>query len=443
MFNLCFELFFNIFQSFMFIGFLYLFFEKKFSKSKNILISLLFVFVIFSIMTLFLISEIYIVALDICIYVIVCEIYVFVCLSGNNILRFIMPIIVFLINTVISLFALNLTSFFTGHTFEDIAMHSSLARYICVTLVNITNTIVYLVILRFSNKKYNLKSVSNIIAFVGVPLLALIIMFASSYMLIVSNYKTEIIPFVLLINISMVIITAVVWFMITRISKTNDVKTQLLLTEQRIQMYEQNVINSNVQVEKVSKIKHDIKNTILCIDELVFNGEYEKVHGICDSYADKMNEVYTPIHTNNTLLNAVVNVELEKAKNKGIDFIIEVNDSMMEFKENSDLISIIGNMCDNAIEYLDNTELPKKIIELSITKHNAYYVIICKNIIEKSILSSNPNLMTIKSNKNEHGKGVEIIKEMCDKYYGNLNISEENNMFVVKAIISNQILPEN
>lgn len=52
------------------------------------------------------------------------------------------------------------------------------------------------------------------------------------------------------------------------------------------------------------------------------------------------------------MLNAVINVEQEKAVALNINFSIQIADEMIEFSENSDIVSIIGNMCDNAIEYL-------------------------------------------------------------------------------------------
>ena len=74
-------------------------------------------------------------------------------------------------------------------------------------------------------------------------------------------------------------------------------------------------------------------------------------------------------------MNAVINVELEKASNDNIVFTVLINDSIMEFAGNTDLISIIGNICDNAIEYLRTVEQVYRGMILEISRHNSYCVI--------------------------------------------------------------------
>ena len=156
-----------------------------------------------------------------------------------------------------------------------------------------------------------------------------------------------------------------------------------------------------------------------------------------------MKLVYTPINTNNPVLNAVLNVEMEKAKKNGISFRTEINDEMIEFKNNTDLISLIGNMCDNAIEYLSSCSDSIKYMELSIARHNDYFIISCKNKIDSSILADNPDLITSKTDKAKHGKGLLIIKDVVNKYNGNVSFQETSGCFIINVILESSILPEN
>lgn len=443
MYDYVFELGVNLFQSFMFIGFFYLFFEPKYEKVRNIMLFLVFVILNFAMLTYFTYFPSFHIIIDSLIGICFFEIYVLLCLKGNTILKIVMPFIAFLINTIISYGFINLTSFLSGRSFESIALESSIYRYIFVVTVNLVNLAVFLILIKIKQKEYNLKKLSNLFAFIGIPILAMTIIYSTTYILILTKYQTNILPYIITICVSMVVIAAIVWYMISKISKDNNIKTELKLSELRADMYEKNTLSSNKQIEEMSKIKHDISNQISSIDQLIVNRNYDEAHNVCIELIERMKLVYTPINTNNPVLNAVMNVEMEKAKKNGISFRTEINDEMIEFKNNTDLISLIGNMCDNAIEYLSTCSDSIRYMELSITRHNDYFIISCKNKIDSSILADNPDLITSKTDKAKHGKGLLIIKDVVNKYNGNFSFQENNGWFIVNIFLESSILPEN
>lgn len=443
MYDYFFELGVNLFQSFMFIGFFYLFFEPKYEKVRNIILFFVFVFLNFAILTYFTYFPPFHIIIDSLIGICFFEIYVLLCVKGNTILRIVMPFIAFFINTIISYGFINLTSFLSGMTFENIVLKSSVYRYVLVIVVNIVNSVVFLILIKIKQKEYNLKNLSNLFAFIGIPILAMAIIYLTTYILILTKYQTNILPYIIIICVSMVVIAAIVWYMISKISKDNNIKTELKLSELRADMYEKNIIGSNKQIEEMSKIKHDTSNQIASIDQLIVNRNYDEAHNVCIELIKKMKAVYTPLNTNNPVLNAVINVENEKATKSGISFKAEIKDEMIEFKNNTDLISLIGNMCDNAIEYLSKCPESIKYMELSILRHNDYFIISCKNKIDSSILADNPDLITSKSNKAKHGKGLAIIKDVVKKYNGNVSFQENSGWFIMNVVLESLILPKN
>ena len=72
-----------------------------------------------------------------------------------------------------------------------------------------------------------------------------------------------------------------------------------------------------------------------------------------------------------------------------------------------------------------------------------YYIITCKNNIDSSVITKNPELETIKKDKDFHGKGIEIIREKAEKHHGHINVYEEDGYFVITVFLSVKILPEN
>lgn len=443
MFNYVFEITVNLLQSIYFVGFFLLFLGGKFSTRKNIILLSIFIALNFAVLTYFTYNQPNIVMLDMFIGIILYEIYCITCLKGELAIKLILPFIVSLINTIISYGFVYSSSIISGVTFEELITKSSLFRYLFVVLANLATMVVLFIMWRTKAKTYSLKKVSNVIAFVVIPLLAMMILYITMYIMILTNFQSNIIIFLSIICISMIVIAGIVWFMIARINKDNEIKTKLLLSEQKANLYKQNIISSNSQIETIKLLKHDMKNNILCIDALIEEENYDEAHNICHSLTNKYTSIGTIVNTENYLLNAVLNVEIEKAKSYEIPIKLSITNDLKMFKNSSDIISLIGNILDNAISYLSKNKVKNNEINFSTGYEGSYSIIKCRNNILDSVLFNNPSLKTDKEDKDNHGKGITIINSIAHKYNGDVIIKERNKEFIITVILDNRSLPEN
>lgn len=442
MFNYVFEITVNLLQSIYFVGFFLLFLGGKFSTRKNIILLSIFIALNFAVLTYFTYNHPNIVMLDMFIGIILYEIYCITCLKGELAIKLILPFIVSLINTIISYGFVYSSSIISGVTFEELITKSSLFRYLFVILANLSTMVVLFIMWRTKAKAYSLKKVSNVIAFVAIPLLAMMILYITMYVMILTNFQSNIIILLSIICVSMIVIAGIVWFMIARINKDNEIKTKLLLSEQKANLYKQNIISSNSQIETIKLLKHDMKNNISCIDALIEEENYDEAHNICHSLTNKYTSIGTIVNTENYLLNAVLNVEIEKAKSYGIPVKLSITNDLKMFKNSSDIISLIGNILDNAISYLSKNKVKNNEINFSTGYEGSYSVIKCRNNILDSVLFNNPSLKTDKKDKDNHGKGITIINSIAHKYNGDVIIKERNKEFIITVILDNRSLPE-
>lgn len=442
MFNYVFEITVNLLQSIYFVGFFLLFLGGKFSTRNNIILLSIFIALNFAVLTYFTYNHPNIVILDMFIGIILYEIYCITCLKGELAIKLILPFIVSLINTIISYGFVYSSSIISGVTFEELITKSSLFRYLFVILANLSTMVVLFIMWRTKAKAYSLKKVSNVIAFVAIPLLAMMILYITMYVMILTNFQSNIIILLSIICVSMIVIAGIVWFMIARINKDNEIKTKLLLSEQKANLYKQNIISSNSQIETIKLLKHDMKNNISCIDALIEEENYDEAHNICHSLTNKYTSIGTIVNTENYLLNAVLNVEIEKAKSYGIPVKLSITNDLKMFKNSSDIISLIGNILDNAISYLSKNKVKNNEINFSTGYEGSYSVIKCRNNILDSVLFNNPSLKTDKKDKDNHGKGITIINSIAHKYNGDVIIKERNKEFIITVILDNRSLPE-
>lgn len=433
------ELFTNLFQSVMFVGFLYLFFDKPKGKLIRLIPFLVAVFLVFANATYLTLGGSYIGTewyyLDSLIGISILLLYSLLFLRGSWYLRLIMPLIDFGINAIVSYTAVFFVSFATGTPIEESFVASDLFRYLCIVVVNLTTALLLWLVLSFGSKRIKLSSGSEIVAFTVIPVLCVIVLYCNFFAYQVSGFNPYVLQFLLIICLVIVVIAVLTSVMLGRISKANEMKTEFLLTTQREKLYEDSIMASHEQIEKISFIKHETKNKMSSIKKLILENNTDEAVELCDITLDNLKSTYTPIYTNNPVLNAIVNVELEKATSSGIDFSVDISDSLSKLPS-ADTISLIGNLCDNAIEYLVTQPKELREMKLHIRSHLNFYIITCSNRISSSVLESNPELSTTKEDKANHGKGVSIMRKIAESHNGDVNYTEEDGYLSVSVVVN-------
>lgn len=424
----------NLLQQLLFIGFLYLFFDKSENKVKNIAAFTAAVMILFTMANYFTFNEMTFNHMDAVITIVVMLVYSVFFLKGELYLRIIMPLIAFGLNMLIAFAAIFLMSSITGKTMEESVAFSTAFRYIYLVVVEATYIFILWLILRIRKKNITLSNRYDIFAFIVIPVLCMIGMYTDVFIYQIVNFDSHILVLIIINLFVMIVVSVLVWFLLIRISNDNQVKTDLLLSRQREEMYRESVIGSGEQISRMSEIKHDMKNNLKSIYRLIDNGQYDEAKRLCIDCSESIEKAYTPINTDNPTLNAILSVEIEKARQNGISFSYTVTDSL-SFVSSTDVVSIIGNLCDNAIEYLSCIDQDQRKMSLEITVRNDYRMIVCRNTIVSSVLSVNPDMKTTKKNAALHGKGLSILRSIADKYSGTIGYKEDDNRIEVTLVI--------
>lgn len=433
------ELLTNAYQAVMFISFLYLFFDKPEGKLIRLIPFMAASCVFFAVNCFFTFSGIYETSqqmyIDSVLVILIMLIYALGFLRGKWYLRMIMPLVAFALNALISYTFGYFVSFATGHPMEDGFAASEIYRYFCIIVVNLTTTLFFWLVIRMSPKRLQLGSAYEMISFVLLPILCIVIIYCLFFIYHVGNYNSALLPYIFCICIAMVFFAVLVWIMLLQISRANAMKTEFKLMSQREKLYEEGAITTNAQIGKISRIKHDMKNKMLTMEKLLSNGEIKKASELCEVSYKQLEETYTPVNTSNPVLNAILNVELEKASEMGIQLLLDIND-YMEGISSSDIISVVGNLCDNALEYIGESSIEPKKVYLYIRAYLNYIIVTCKNKITESVIATNPLLETTKSDKEFHGKGLDILRKIAKSYFGEVKIQEENDTMVISVVLS-------
>ena len=435
----------DLYESASFIGFLTLVLEPKYSKKTTKL-----AFIAGTIVMFFLIAarsyhkhdtiqiKPYEFAVDYILYIAIPFTYCLIFFKSKKSYMLIMSILALVINIIVTLLILvqiYLVLVIISHKPILLIEQDGFLKLILIVPAHILDVLVYWLIIKKASKRHFLMNRNDVITFIVIPVMMATLIACCINVLTVKDNDVELLIILFIISLITVAIAIIYGVMFSRISRDNQLRTEYLLTRQKMNLYEESVIKSGKQIEKMSKIKHDTKNHLLSIGNLISSKKYDDAKELCTSMSENLQRVYTPINTENILLNAIVNVELDKAESENIDFKVQISDYLRSFSGNSDIISIIGNICDNAIEYLRTQPKEQRCMSLKIAGVRDYSAIVCKNRISESILENNSMLKTSKDDKVNHGKGTNIVREICEKYYGNVSYKEENNEFIVTVLL--------
>lgn len=426
-----FELFINLYQGIIIVMFCYKFLGGKFDKRKNIIFAIIAIIVMFLGVTVQNYLNITFSLSEVLLFCIIMFSYTFICLKGKIYLKILTPVIAYAVMAGVGLAVTCLCMVVYNLKRETIIMGNHYVRYYMVIIVNISITLILSLILKFQKNKINLKSYSDLFIFLVLPVIGLIVNFLSYFVSTNESIKKYELFMLASIAVLTFIMHIIVLNVMVKVSKNSELKAQNLVMQKEQKYYYDEIKNSNEYIQQISTIKHDLKNKVLCIEELIRKEEYDKAISICNSTSKSLitAEIF---RTENIYLNSILNVLHKKASECKIDLKVEIKSELSKIK-GEDIITIVGNLCDNAIEYLSDKKTRKLLVRIY-TK-GAYYIITVKNSIEQSVLADNPNLITGKEDRVFHGNGIPSVKKLAEYYNGCTNFIEKDNMFISKIML--------
>ena len=185
--------------------------------------------------------------------------------------------------------------------------------------------------------------------------------------------------------------------------------------------------------EELEKLRHDIKNQFSYVDVMLQQGKNDEAKQYVEDYLNNSNPVLNSFSCSNNVINSIINLELTKAKIKKIKIDVKVVvPPALPFKD-SDLVSLLTNMIDNAIENYHSEE--KDSIVVRIMKQNDFIRFIVSNPLDLGKINPKGLTRTSKAGRG-HGYGTKIIKNIASAYNGYVDFNIEENRFVCDAVLN-------
>jgi hypothetical protein len=188
--------------------------------------------------------------------------------------------------------------------------------------------------------------------------------------------------------------------------------------------------------EEQRKQIHEFKNQINFIYGLIRKEDIKTLDNYVSEIKTDIDSEYQYIETGNSVINILINQSIKKALAKHIAILPDIKINSKILIDDHDLVIILSNLLNNAIEHCETLVNSNKIISFILESTPNHIFILCANPIESTIIVENNLVMTTKSNIYEHGCGLKNILQTVSKYNGDVSISTDDNKFKYLIIIN-------
>lgn len=309
--------------------------------------------------------------------------------------------------------------------------------YVCLS--NLIFVVILYLIYHLFKEYFHMMRLRDVFLSLVMPIAGIIVAtltFLVSSNASIPNSNRIILGFVSLIIISFTFLN---FYMIKNISNNYALQKENLVANKEKEIYRLEIANSERYIQEVSTIKHNIKNQLLCIESLIDEQNYTQAKQICNNINDNIKINTHMYKTGNIYLDAILNVVYGKAAENKINLTVQCNTNL-KFISCDDLLVLIGNLVDNAIEALCDEQI--KELKIDILQKGTYAILNVQNYSSKSVLKTNPNLLTNKIDVKNHGYGLNSVKRIVKKYGGNIAFYEESNYFYVNIMMDIPNIPK-
>ena len=108
--------------------------------------------------------------------------------------------------------------------------------------------------------------------------------------------------------------------------------------------------------------------------------------------------------------------------------------SPLLFLRDYDLYALFGNAIDNAVESVSALGEEKRAIDVSIKKRGELTIVSIRNFYEGELHFEDGLPVTTKADKNYHGFGMRSMREIVERYGGELTVDTTGNIFALNVL---------
>lgn len=237
----------------------------------------------------------------------------------------------------------------------------------------------------------------------------------------------------LCVGIGTLVINMVVFYLYHMLQDAHQHFYEKELLQQQVKVYSNQLETISQTQKKIRLLRHDM---IHHIKELYSLAAADKKDDLLTYLKDMEEAIVNPkehVCSENHKIDGILNYMLEKAENELNEVEAKVKIPEGLHTDTFDLVIIIGNLLDNAIEAAKQTDKKYLSFKMSLEKGVLYIDVI--NSYCGVIKKKDNKLLTTKSDLDSHGYGLESVQEIVRKHEGAIDVTYGSDTFKIRVML--------
>ena len=223
------------------------------------------------------------------------------------------------------------------------------------------------------------------------------------------------------------------YYMASLLEKESQMQKLMLLHEQtqnQMNLYQ----SMKKRYEQQRRFSHDYKNQLNCIQGMIDSGQTKEaldyISGLTGSF--RQNEMC--VNTEHVVVNVMLNQKYQEASDKGIVMTMVSGDLSGLTISEEDIVTLLGNLLDNAIEACEKLS-GNKVIQFKMIIEEGQLVLSIRNPVKDAVKIKDNRIVTSKRDKSQHGIGLMNVDSVIWKNNGTSVLKCEDGWFSFAAMI--------
>lgn len=199
--------------------------------------------------------------------------------------------------------------------------------------------------------------------------------------------------------------------------------TELSLLEQEEHFLNQYVEEAKARYDRTKSFRHDIRNHIAVIKDLLRSGKLEEAVSYMEDLDDMAEKMSFPVSTNNPVVDILAGNKLGIAKSMGVDVDCSLLLPYPCGLRDIDICIVLSNALDNAIQACKSMDAgSEKQIHMSGRVQGDFFMIEIRNSFSgKGVF--------------KEGTGLSNVKKVAEKYDGAMSIEMREKVFILRVLL--------
>lgn len=187
------------------------------------------------------------------------------------------------------------------------------------------------------------------------------------------------------------------------------------------------------QQQDTIKFRHDWKNHMLLLQEMMEKEEYDKAENYFKELTKSVPASATKIATGNELVDMILGTKTGALKEHAITLQCKGDMGSLKCMKQVDLCILLSNLLDNAIE-ANAGVTGKRYIRMTARETGGSFYLEIVNPMKGKLLRSEDQILTTKEDKEAHGIGLSNVYDIIASYHGEYQIKEKHGEYKIQMV---------